>query len=117
MLITANDHFGSSNGTQNWYPHPPSMILYSDGIRDMVQSCRSLWLLDAIVSNQSKREMNKESFQEWELFRIGDSSFDVIGSDIKGNIITSQQIEYSDFKYDHCAIWLIKDRMILPREY
>ena len=116
-MTKANYHFGSSNGSENFYAHRPSLILYTDGVKELAEQCQSYWLLDLIISYQGKKEINNERFQVWDLMRSRDSVFDIVATDGNKHIIASQQIPYSDFKYDMATIWLVDGCLMLPCEY
>ena len=66
-MKNANDNFGSNNGSENFYCHKPSLILYTDGVKDMAEGCQAYWLIDLIISHQCKKDVNLERFQVWEL--------------------------------------------------
>ena len=113
----ANDHFGSHNGSENFYCHRPSLILYSDGIKELAEACQSFWLIDLIISHQSKKDINLQRFQVWELLKVRDSCFDIMATDGNKRFIVSQQIPYSDFPYDEAIVWLVDGTLMLPCEY
>jgi len=116
MLTKANDHFGSSNGSGTFYAHQYA-FLYTEGVKELVEACQSYWLLDLIISHQYKPALKQQPFQSWELIRAKETTFDVIATDGNHHIIASQQIEYSDFRYDQAIIWLVDNILMLPKEY
>lgn len=116
-MTIANYHFGSHNGSENFYSHKPSSITYTDGVKDLADKCQAYWLIDLIISHQCKRDMNLYRFQVWELLRARDTVFDITATDGNKNIIAAQQIPYSDFPFDSAIVWFVDDCMILPCEY
>lgn len=116
-MKNANANFGTGNGSENFYCHRPSLFLYTDGVKDMAETCKAFWLIDLIISHQCKREVNLERFQVWDLSRLKDSLFKIIATDGNNNRIAFQQIPFSDFPYDLATIWLVDGCLMLPSEY
>lgn len=116
-MKNTNHYFGSSNGTENFYSHKPSLILYTDGVKDLAEKCAAYWLIDLIISHQCKQDINLERFQVWDLKRIKENIFQVVCTDGNHNRITSQYIPFSDFPYDLATIWLVDGCLMLPIEY
>ena len=116
-MKNANSNFGSGNGSENFYCHKPSLILYTDGVKDMAETCQAYWLIDLIISHQCKKVVNLERFQVWELKRVKDDAFTIVATDGNNNKVTSQEIPFSDFPYDLATVWLVDGCMMLPCEY
>lgn len=116
-MENANNFFGNSNGSENFWCHRPSLILYTDGVRDLAEKCQAYWLIDLIISHQCKQTINLERFQVWELKRVKDDVFNINATDGNKNKITSQKIPSSDFIYDVATIWLVDGCLMLPCEY
>jgi hypothetical protein len=117
QMKNANDQFGSSNGSENFYCHRPSLMLYTDGVKDLAETCQAYWLIDLIISHQCKQAVNLERFQVWELKRVNADRFFVQSTDGNKNPVTSQKIPYSDFPYDIATLWLVDGCLMLPSEY
>lgn len=113
----ANDHFGSHNGTEHIYSCRPFPIAYTDGVRDLVENCKSYWLIDLIISHQTNKKVNCQPFQVWKLERFKGDAFNVIATDGNDNVIARQFIPFSDFPFDMATIWLVDDTLLLPCEY
>jgi hypothetical protein len=47
-MKNVNHFFGSHNGSENFYCHKPSLILYTDGVRELAEGCGAYWLIDLI---------------------------------------------------------------------
>lgn len=116
-MKNANHVFGTNNGSENFYRHNLSSIVYTDGVKDLATTCSAYWLLDLIISHQIYEEVKNESFQVWDLKRLEKNSFTIIATDGNHNKVTSQEIPYSDFPYDLATIWLVDGTMLLPSEY
>ena len=116
-MKNANNQFGSCNGSENFYCHRPSLFLYTDGVKAMAEGSEAYWLIDLIISHQSKKDVNLERFQVWELSRVKDNVFSIVATDGNKNKVASQQIPFSDFLYDQATIWLVDGCLMLPCEY
>jgi len=116
-MKNANDKFGSSNGSENFFVHKPSLFLYTDGVKDMAESCGAYWLIDLVIGYQCTKDINLERFQVWDLKRVKDNAFAIIATDGNDNKIASQEIPFSDFIYDTAILWLVDGCLMLPKEY
>jgi hypothetical protein len=116
-MSNANDHIQTGNGSENFYCHRPSLMLYTDGVKDLAEACQAYWLIDLIISHQCKKAVNLERFQVWELKREKADKFFVKATDGNNNPVASQKIPFSDFPYDLATIWLVDGCMMLPTEY
>ena len=116
-MKNANDNFGSSNGSENFYCHRPSLMLYTDGVKALAESCQAYWLIDLIISHQCKKDINLERFQVWDLRRVEGNSFFIYATDGNRNRVARQKIPFSDFSYDAATLWLVDGCLMLPKEY
>ena len=116
-MTNANNNFGSSNGSENFYSHKPSKVIYTDGVKELAGACGAYWLIDLIVSYQCKKQIQQQAFQVWELQRKAGQVFEVNASDGNHNTIATQQIPFSDFPYDQATLWLVDGCLMLPKEY
>ena len=116
-MKNANHFFGSHNGSENFYRHNLSGLIYTDGVKDMAEGCQAYWLIDLIVSHQCQTQVKKEPFQVWDLKRVKENEFFVHATDGNHNKVTSQEISFSDFPYDLATIWLVDGCLMLPSEY
>jgi hypothetical protein len=46
-----------------------------------------------------------------------DDAFQIVGTDGNDKEIASQQIPFSDFRYDTATLWLVNGCLMLPNEY
>jgi hypothetical protein len=58
-------------GTDQWYRHSPSRMLYTDGVRYVAERAGAYWLIDAIASHQLSPGVRREPFQVWTLKNHG----------------------------------------------
>ena len=116
-MTNANEHFGSHDGTEHIYSCRPFPITYTDGVRDLVENCKSYWLIDLILSYQVHERANSHSFQVWELKRTTGDSYEILATDRNRHRMASQFIPYSDFPFDMATIWVVNGTLSLPSEY
>lgn len=116
-MKNANHFFGSHNGSENFYRHNLSDLIYTDGVKDLAEGCQAYWLIDLIVSHQCQTHVKRESFQVWDLKRTLENEFSILATDGNHNKVTSQEISFSDFPYDLATIWLVDGCLMLPSEY
>ena len=116
-MTNANDNFGCNNGSENIYSCRPFPITYTDGVREMAESCKAYWFIDVIISYQANKKVNKHSFQVWVLERIVKDFFKVTATDGNNNIIACQDISFSNFQFDKATIWYVNDCLLFPKEY
>ena len=116
-MKNANDHFGNSNGSENFFCHRPSLVLYTDGVKALADTCQAYWLIDLIISYQCQNAVNLQRFQVWELRRVHANQFFIHATDGNKNPVARQKIPFSDFTYDIATIWLVDGCLMLPKEY
>ena len=116
-MTNANEHFGSGNGSENFYQNKLSPIIYTDGVKDMAENCGAYWLIDLVISHQHSKPVRLEPFQVWQLKRQKDDVFLIVASDGNERQIANQQIPFSDFRYDMATLWLVNGCLMLPNEY
>jgi hypothetical protein len=116
-MKNANHFFGTSTGSENFFCHKPSLILYTDGVKELAEKCNAYWLIDLIISHQCHQKINLERFQVWDLKRVQENVFTILATDGNHNKVTSQEIPFSDFPYDLATIWLVDGCLMLPVEY
>lgn len=116
-MKNANHYFGSNMGSENFYRHILSKILYTDGVKDMAKTCGAYWLIDLVISHQTNKSVREQPFQVWDLKRVRNNEFSILCTDGNHNRITSQDIEFSDFPYDLATVWLVDGCLMLPCEY
>lgn len=116
-MKNANEHFGNSMGTNDYYRHTSLRVLYTDGVKDLATNCQAYWLIDLIASHQTNKAVRSQLFQVWVLKRVKESCFDIQATDGNDNSVASQQIPFSDFPFDEATIWLVDGCLMLPCEY
>lgn len=116
MAKIANDKYQQFNGTDHYYKHWLGFT-YTDGVAQIAEDYGAHWFLDVIASYQCHHKVRCQLHQTWILKRVKDDTFMVTCEDGNHNKVTSQKIEFSDFKDDLLTIWMINRVMLLPSEY
>ena len=112
--MNANDYFKGYNCTESYYKHLSGLV-YTDGVRALCIECASYWMIDVIGSYRYK--LKQHEFQVWKLTKNTDDTAVITCEDGNDNIILSQRIEYTDFKYDTATIWVENNVILLPSEH
>jgi hypothetical protein len=114
---SANDHFGSSNGTGQYYRTTHQSIHYTDGVKDLAGKCGAYWLIDLVISHQCRALVAQHPFQVWELKQVTGFEYEAECTDGNGKHITRQRIPFIDFPYQQATLWLVDQILLLPCEY
>ena len=68
-MTNANEHFGTGNGSENFYQNKLSPIIYTDGVKDMAETCGAYWLIDLVISHQHSKTSQVRTFSGLEARR------------------------------------------------
>lgn len=112
----ANDHYSQFTGTDHYYKHYLGFT-FTDGVGQIAEDCGAYWLIDLVASYRNHPKVRDECFQTWTLSRVKNNKFKVVCTDGNENILVTQKIPFSDFKYDECVFWCIEQVIMLPSEY
>lgn len=104
-------------GTENYFRHSLSGLLFTDGIKYLADEAGAYWLIDAIVSYQTSRLKEKCPFQVWALKVNNSSGVLTMREDLENLEEIRQEIEYTDFPLDYIKLYLIDNVLLLPSEY
>lgn len=116
-MKNANHELKEYTCTENYYRHPLSRLLYTDGVCAMAETFQAYWLIDLVFSHQLTASVKKEGFQKWLLQRLTGNRFVAVADDGNGKEIARQVIPFSDFAADQCTLYLIDGVLLLPSEY
>lgn len=88
-------------GSQNYYKHLGGLH-YTDGVKYLAENAEAYWLVDLIMSYQSRVFRAVNEFQVWtlQLHPDGDCSAIAVCDDGNGNEIVRQEITYTNFPLD-----------------
>jgi hypothetical protein len=116
-MKNANNELKEYTGTENWFRHPLSRYLYTDGVCAMAEMFQAYWLIDLVFSHQLTASVKKEAFQKWVLQRLTGNRFVAVADDGNGREIARQEIPFSDFNADQVTLYFTDGVLLLPSEY
>jgi hypothetical protein len=115
---------GYFTGTENYYKYPLlPRFTYTDGVQYVAQKANAYWLLDVIFSHvmsvyASKAIPNDQKRLLCCKLAVGQNNHAVFQiDDGNGNILATQEIEYTDFPAQLVTIWVQNGVAMLPSEY
>lgn len=123
-MLTQNSlaHF---TGSETFTRYMAGFIL-SEGAAHVAKEGGAFWLLDVIVSYQFEPKFQAEDFQVWKLKVQGERDPENVTAmrpavvsceDGNGNVLTTQEIEATDFPLSEVTLWLQNKTIFLPSEY
>jgi hypothetical protein len=117
-MESLNDELYGFTGTEFYYKTSElfSDYLLTDGVKYAADHYGLYWFIDIICSYQGEEKIKNEEFQVWTLKRSAGNAFKVTADDGNGNILQSQDIEFSDFSMDHLKVFLSDKIIFLPSE-
>jgi hypothetical protein len=103
-------------GTENYHKHWLGQIVYTDGVKYLVDKAEAYWLIDLIASYQPT--IKNVPFQIWVLKVNADKNAEIVmHADANEPILVRQAIKQTTFPLDEIKLWLIDGVLILPSEY
>ena len=106
-------------GTEHYYARGWFGMVYTDGVKAMVDMCCANWFVDIIVSYQCHKKIATEDFQVWTLVmnKKGNGA-KVICTDGNDNVLASQRIGFTDFPLkEGITLWVENHVILLPSEH
>jgi hypothetical protein len=105
-------------GSENWYQHWLGKSLYTDGAKYVADQAGAYWLIDEIVTNQTRPKINAEGFQVWTLKVDLEKHEGVLTcEDGNGNAVFTKRIEFTDFPLPEIRLYYADSTILLPSEY
>jgi hypothetical protein len=106
-------------GSENWYRHGINRnVLFTDGAKYVADAGGAYWLLDTIaICQRHEKRVAAEEFQVWKLVVRPDRTATLTCDDGNGNIVYTQQLEFSDFPLDEITLWFANNVIYLPSEH
>lgn len=107
------------------YAHWTKRMVYTSGVRWMAETAKAYWLIDACASWLPDKKLRGEEFIVFRLKVHPDNSATLTGDDGNGNILITQQIEYTDYAKageTECELYAVGTPgqptvLMLPSEY
>ena len=96
------------SGTEHWYKHFVTGVLYTDGIKYLAEQAKAYWFIDIIASWQHDKKVKKEAFQVW-IIRVDGTKAVVTCEDGNGHVVAKQDIPDTNFPLKELKVYLIDD--------
>jgi hypothetical protein len=91
-------HFtGTESYTNLRYPWLRSRFLLTDGAKYLAETAKAFWLMDAIASHQTNKQVAAEPFQVWKLTVNEQKQATLTCTDGNEAVLVRQEIPYADF--------------------
>ena len=116
-MLNVNELLNAFSGTEHLYRHQLSGFVYTDGVAHLAEKYECYWLIDAVLSHQLDGRVSEEDFQVWKLKRLTNFQFILVCEDGNDNVITKQEIPFSDFTADEVTLYFVDETLLLPSEY
>ena len=114
MTISQQD-LNQFTGTQTYYYVFGKKI--TDGIRYLMDNGAG-WLVTDILAYQVEKDIQKISFQVWELHVFLDkTAILTMAEDTNRPLIIKQKYSYTDFPLPYIKLYFIDGVLLLPSEY
>ena len=112
-------HLGQFTGSKHWYRHGLNRkVVYTDGAKYVADEGGAYWLLDSIaIAQLYEKSVCGEGFQLWTLKVKEDRTAILTCDDGNGNIVYTQQLEFTDFPLDEIRFYFTDNVILLPSEY
>jgi hypothetical protein len=104
--------------------NPVSSIVYTDGVKYMADEAGADWLIDEIVSAQTRPRVAGEEFQTWQL-KVEPSQEAILtcwraaplDDDGRDDVVFKKRIDFTDFPLDEISLYCVRGTIMLPSEY
>jgi hypothetical protein len=105
-------------GSEVFYRHPLSNMVYTEGVKLMADLCGAYWLIDAIASYQPTWG-SKADFQVWllKVDRENQEAVLTMQEDSDQPVRITQKIEFTDFPLPKMKLWVEGNTLLLPSEH
>ncbi len=110
MKKLTKDDLAQFTGTTQWYRHPLTSVLYTDGVKFLADKAGAYWLIDEIAFAQLA--LYKHPFQVWKL--AGTTITVTDGNET--TIRPAKNLTFTDFPLDEIILW-VDSFILLPSEY
>jgi len=102
-------------GTENYYKL--GNLVYTDGVNYLCETRKCQWLLvDIMLFSSNVIQLKDKDFLTCELV-VENKSGELIFADGNGEVLFSNDIEFTDFKDDGVCLYLHEGVLMLPSEY
>ncbi len=107
-----------SDYTRHW----TRRLIYTAGVKFLADEAGAHWLVDACASWLPHKKLRGEGFIVFKLDVHPNKSATLTADDGNGNILVTQQIEFTDYPESHAELYVVRtpgqpDVLMLPCEY
>jgi hypothetical protein len=105
-------------GSENWYRHALNRnVLFTDGAKHVADAGGAYWLLDTIaLAQRHDKRVAAEEFQSWKLVVRPDHTATLTCEDGNTNVVSKQELEFTDFPAPEITLWYENSTIYLPSE-
>ncbi|MEO7486735.1 MAG: DUF6876 family protein [Ferruginibacter sp.] len=117
MRTSANDLFGKNSRPSTFYHHRLTTLMYSEGIKEMVETRKTVWILDVIIKLHYDYDYKVHNRTIWEVMRLRNNDLYVFATDPEGTVLAAEHIKDIEFIYDDATFWLVDHVLMFPLNY
>jgi len=96
---------GTESYTNLRYPWLKGRFLLTDGTKYLAETAKAFWLMDAIASHQTNKQVAAEPFQVWKLTVNEQKQAALVCTDGNETVLVRQEIPYSDFPLSEITLY------------
>lgn len=105
-------------GTENYYKHPFTKTIFTDGVKHLADNAGAYWLIDYIAFKQVEDgEIGNCEFQVWTLDALPDHTAVIQCTDGDENLMLKKRIDYTDFPIATMKLYYHHNVLMLTSEY
>jgi len=109
-------------GSSEFFQHWSKRLVYTEGVRHMVEHGGAYWLIDAVASYQPDKRITSRpdlvDFQLWELAVAEDKSAVLTMRPDSGQpAVITQAIPFTDFPLEQIKFYVCNGTLMLTSEY
>ena len=106
-------HFtGTESYTNLRYPWLRKHFLLTDGTKHLAEKAKAYWLMDAIASHQTNKQVVAEEFQFWTLTLNDKQAAVLTCTDGNNKELVRQEISYTDFPLNSISLYAALDECL-----
>jgi hypothetical protein len=113
---TLQDDLRQFTGTETWYRHPFSPMLYTDGVKYFADQAGAYWFLD-IVATEVWELISEDDPYLFVTLMVRENQAVIAADDGNGNTSWSRDIEFTDCPEGDWKFYLFDGVLLLPGEY
>ncbi len=103
-------HFtGTESYTNLRYPWLRKRFLLTEGTKYLSETAKAYWLMDAIASHQTNKQVATEVFQVWSLEVNEKHAAALACTDGNNHTLVRQEIPYTDFPLSSITLYAAQD--------